>query len=110
MVRWLWRSIHQSYFVVAMAVGVVAGTVLALVFRVNYFASPVWIGFAVALMVLAYIWPRTILLVVALVAGMVLAFVRSSTALEGESYIRQFYGQTVVVSGTVAQLVRAWDS
>ena len=101
MVRWLWRSIHQSYFVVAMAVGVVAGTVLALVFRVNYFASPVWIGFAVALMVLAYIWPRTILLVVALVAGMVLAFVRSSMALEGESYIRQFYGQTVVVSGTI---------
>lgn len=101
MVRWLGRSIHQSYFVVAMCVGIVVGTILALVFRVNYFASPIWIGFAVGLMVLAYFWPRMIFVVMALLAGMVLAFTRSFVELAGEEYIRGFYGQNAVVSGTI---------
>ena len=82
-------------------VGIVAGTVLALVFRINYFASPIWIGGVVAVMILAYFRPKMIFMIIALVAGMILAFVRSSTELVGEDYIRQFYGQTVVVSGTI---------
>lgn len=101
MLRWLRKSLHQSYFVVAMCIGIVVGTILALVWRVNYFASPIWIGFAVGLMVLAYFWPRIIFVVVALLAGMVLAFNRSSMELVGEEYIRGFYGQNVVVSGTI---------
>lgn len=92
---------HQSYFVVAMCVGIVVGTILALALRINFFASPIWIGFAVAVMVLAYFWPRMIFVVVALLAGMVIAFVRSSTELEGQAYIGQFYGQNVVVSGVI---------
>ena len=97
----LGRSLHQSYFVVAMCVGIVAGVVLGLVFRINFFASPVWIGFAAGLMVLAYFRPKLIFMVIALLAGMVLAFFRVSSELAGENYIRQFYGQEVLVTGTV---------
>ena len=101
MLNLLRRSLHQSYFVVAMCAGVVIGTILALIFRVNYFASPVWVGFVVGLMVLAYFWPRVVFVVVALIAGMILAFFRSSTELMGENYVKQFYGQTVVVGGVI---------
>ena len=99
--KWLGKSLHQSWCVVALMVGIVAGTILALVFRINYFASPIWIGCVVAVMILAYFRPRIIFVVAALVAGMILAFVRCSAELVGEDYIRQFYGQTVVVSGTI---------
>ena len=85
----------------ALCVGVVAGTILALVFRINYFASPVWVGCVLAVMVLTYFRPKMIFIVLALMAGMVLAFVRSSQELVGEEYIRQFYGKNIVVSGVI---------
>ena len=81
--------------------GIVVGVVLGLMFRINFFASPVWIGFAVGLMVLAYFRPKLIFIVIALIAGMVLAFFRVSSELAGENYIRQFYGQEVLITGTV---------
>ncbi|RYC74782.1 ComEC/Rec2 family competence protein [Candidatus Nanosyncoccus alces] len=101
MLEFLGRSLHQSYFVVVMCGGIVFGTILALVFRINYFASPIWIGCALALMILAYCWPKMVFVVIALVAGMILSFVRSSVELVSEDYIRQFYGKAVIVSGVV---------
>lgn len=97
----LGRSLHQSYFVVAMCLGVVIGVVLGLVFRINFFASPIWIGFTLILMMVAYLWPRLVFVVIALIAGMIMAFFRVSSELMGENYIRQFYGQTVLIIGVV---------
>lgn len=81
--------------------GIVVGVVLGLALRINFFASPVWKGFAVGLMVLAYFRPKLVFIVMALIAGMVLAFFRVSSELMGENYIRQFYGQEVLITGTV---------
>ena len=96
------RNIHQSWFVVFLCVGIVAGMILGLVFRINYFASPVWIGFAILTLVLLYIWPKYMFVGVAILAGMVLAFFRVANELAGEDYIRQFYGQTVMVTGKIS--------
>lgn len=101
MIKLFGKNLHQSYFVVAICVGIIVGTILGLVFRVNFFASPIWIGFAVGLMVFVYFQPKLIFIVVALISGIILAFFRCSEELEGENYIRQFYGQTVVVNGVI---------
>ena len=82
--------------------GILVGTVLGLVFRVNFFASPVWVGFCVLLLVFAYLKPKVVFVVISLIAGMILAFFRVSSELMGENYIRQFYGAMVVVTGTVS--------
>ena len=97
MLKILWSKLHQSYFVVALAVGIITGTVLALVFRINYFASPVWIAVALMLLIWAFLVPRFAFLVIALIAGMILAFFRVSDELAGENYIKQFFNQEVVV-------------
>ena len=94
-------AVHQSWFVVVGCVGVILGTILELVFRINYFASPVWVIFAAILLVYSYIKPKFVFVVAALIAGMMLAFFRSAKELVGESYVRQFYGQTVVVRGVI---------
>ena len=85
----------------AFSVGVISGTILALVFRINYFASTWWVAVVVGLFLYAFIRPRAFLIVVMFVAGMILAFFRSSSELIGEYYIRQFFDKTVVVTGVI---------
>lgn len=98
---WLGREWHQSWLVISLNIGVIAGTVLALCLRINYFASPVWIGVVVGLFIVAYLKPKTALLVMGLVAGMILAFLRVSTELVGMDYVGRLSGEKVVVAGIV---------
>ena len=100
-VKSLTRPIHQSYFVVALCIGILAGTILALVFRINYFTSPIWLAAVIVFLIIAYLKPRTALIIIAFIAGMLVSFVRASGELQGEDYIRQFYDQTIAVTGTV---------
>ena len=95
------REWHQSWLMVSFCVGVIAGTILALCFRVNYFASPMWLGVVVGLLLIAYLKPKTALIAMGLVAGMMLAFFRASVELKGEDYVRRLYGDTVLVAGVV---------
>ena len=99
---YLARPIHQSYFVVALATGIVIGVILALVFRINFFASPLWLAAALVLLALAYFQPRLAFVSIALIAGMLCSFFRAATELRGENYIHNLVGQTIVVAGTVA--------
>lgn len=99
--RKLWSFLHQSWLLMAFSVGVISGTILALVFRINYFASMCWVVVVVGLFLYAFIRPRAFLIVVMFVAGMILAFFRSSSELTGEYYIRQFFDKTVVVTGVI---------
>lgn len=93
--------IHQSYFVVALAVGVVVGTILGLGFRINYFSSPIWLAAVGITLIITFLKPRTVLIVFALFAGMIISFFRIAGELQGENYIRQLVNQTVVVTGTI---------
>ena len=99
--NYLTRPIHQSYFVVALCIGILAGTILALIFRINFFASPIWLTAASLALIVAYLKPRAALVIVAIIAGMLIAFFRTATELQGEDYIRQFYNQTVTLTGTI---------
>ena len=81
--------------------GVVIGTILAVVLRINYFISPIWIGCVVAVIVVTYFRPKVVFVVVAFAAGMILAFVRCSGELVNEEYIAKLYGQNVMVCGVV---------
>ena len=101
MLRFCTKNIHQSWLVVVMCVGVVVGTVLALVFRTRFFVASLWVWVAVGIMVIGYFWPKVFWLLAAVTAGVILAFYRSSQELNGEEYIRQFYSQTVIVSGRI---------
>lgn len=101
-VRDLWaRNIHQSWFVVYLCAGIIIGMILGVIFRINYFVSPVWIAFVVINFVFIYIKPKYVFVGVAFVAGMVLAFFRVTSELDGENYVRQFFGLNVTVQGVV---------
>lgn len=99
--RGLFKTLHQSYFVVAMCVGIIAGVVLALVFRVNYFGSWWWLALALVLLLITYFKPKLVFIVLAVLAGMLLAFFKVAEELEGEQFIRELYDKTVVVTGVI---------
>jgi hypothetical protein len=102
MVKWIFRNLHQSWVVVMGAIGVVMGVVLGTVFRVSFFSSWWFLVLSVGLLIFTIIKPKFVFMVLALVAGMILAFFRIAGELEGEAYIGQFYGERVVVTGEVS--------
>lgn len=69
--------------------------------RTNIFSSPLWLVFALLLLLVAFIKPRITFAVMALIGGMILALVRTSSVFYDEDYVRQFYGQTIEVTGVV---------
>lgn len=81
MLKKLGREIHQSWFVVMMCVGIIAGAVMGMVFRINYFNSPVWLLFAVVLLVIAFLKPKYAFLILAFLAGMIMVFFRVAETL-----------------------------
>ncbi|MBR3252587.1 ComEC/Rec2 family competence protein [Candidatus Saccharibacteria bacterium] len=79
--EFFWRGIHQSWGVVMMCVGVIIGMILGVIFRINYFWSPVWVVFVILLFVFMYLKPRFLTVSMCLVAGMVLAFFKVAVVL-----------------------------
>ena len=95
------KKIHQSWFVVALCIGIVLGAILGLVFRISFFDSWIWIVAAGLVCVVCYFQPRAFLLIFAVGAGMVLALFKCSSELSGEDYIGQLAGKTVTVAGII---------
>ena len=70
------RSLHQSWGIVMLAAGIIIGTILGIIFRINYFASPIWLAFVVTIFMFMYFKPKFLIIGFCLIAGMVLAFFR----------------------------------
>lgn len=76
---------HQSWGVVTFSVGIIVGSILGVVFRINYFGSPVWVGLVILLFIFMYVKPQFLTVGLCLIAGMVLAFFRVAVVLSDVS-------------------------
>ena len=101
--HWLFKRLHQSWMFVSLCAGIIAGTILMLVFRWNFFASPIWILFVVILFGFAFVRPNRLFLIIVFLAGIILAAFRASVDLAGEDFVSQLAGQKVTISGMVAE-------
>ena len=101
-IKRVFDDIHQSFFVVGAAIGIVAGAILAVTMRINYFGSPLWLLLAMVFLVIVYLKPKMFLMIFAIVSGMLMMFFRVSGELAGEKYISEFYGKNIAVTGRVS--------
>ncbi len=92
---------HQSYFVVLFCVGIILGVIIAVIWRISIFASVLWLWVAIFLLVLSYFSPKLVFVLVAMIAGIIMAFYRVNGELNGAEYVRGFYGKDVIVRGAV---------
>lgn len=76
---------HQSWGVVTFSVGIIVGSILGVVFRINYFGSPVWVGLVILLFIFMYVKPQFLTVGLCLIAGMVLVFFRVAVVLSDVS-------------------------
>jgi hypothetical protein len=88
--------------IVGFCAGIVAGMLLGMIFRVNYFGSSWWLWLVVLVMVVGYVYPWATWVGVAMMAGMVLAFFRISGELGGEKYVQNLVGANIKVTGEIA--------
>ena len=95
---------HQSWGVVTLSIGIIVGSILGVVFRINYFWSPVWIILVVLLFIFMYLKPRFLTVGMCLIAGMVLAFFRVAVVLADVPS-----GQDKMESGTESLVIGARD-
>ena len=93
---------HSSWVVVWFCFGIVLGMILDLVFRVRFFDSSLFILVAIVILFLGIFVSRRIVLFIVFLGGIILAFSRISSELYGEDYIKQFFNQTVLISGVVS--------
>ena len=75
------KTLHQSWGVVMLALGIIVGAILGVVFRINYFASPIFVVVAILIFVLMYIKPKFLMVGLCFLAGMMLMFFRVTTVL-----------------------------
>lgn len=97
----LFRRVHRSFIVLIFATGIIGGTVLSSVFGWWLFASPVWLGVALLLLVINFYFPRFVIFSLAALAGIILGSFRTNQMLGDYQYIHQFAGQTVTVTGVI---------
>jgi ComEC/Rec2-related protein len=64
-----------------LAFGIIVGAILGVVFRINYFASPIFVVVAILIFVLMYIKPKFLMVGLCFLAGMMLMFFRVTTVL-----------------------------
>ncbi len=101
MLKVMWKDIHQSYFVALICIGIIIGAILALIFRIDYFGSWIWIMLIGLLTVFVFLKPKSLFIIVALMIGMILVFFRVAMELRGKNYIRSLWGETVLVEGKI---------
>ena len=88
----LWKTIHQSWCVVWLCIGIIGGAVLGLVFNFNYLNSPWFLMIVGILFVFSLLRPLMITMVLALAAGLLLSFCRVANVLvemetSGETWV-----------------------
>lgn len=92
---------------VSLCTGIVGGVILVWIFRWNFFASFWWIIGAVLLFLYAYFYPTHIFIVVALVAGMVIGFFRTTEALmTGGAYDIDYFSWVTDTRDWFAERIR----
>ena len=97
------KKIHPSWCIVAVAIGIVAGCIFAIVTRLYFIHAWIWVGVACILIVFTLICPKPITLILALAAGFLLANFRTSFDLIGQEQFAKLTGQTITVTGVISE-------
>ena len=101
--NFLFRKLHQSWIFVALCFGIIVGTILALIFRPEFFVSSIWIVFVLILFIFSYFKPNYLFVIIIFLGGIILAFFRASADFAGQNYIKEFVGETIEISGIISE-------
>jgi len=99
--HFLFSVVHPSWCFYAGVVGVIIGTAASLFSKQVIFSGVIWLVTAICMLTFSIFISRRILVVVALVAGIILANVRIAPEFYGREVFSSLVGQEVRMSGTI---------
>ncbi len=101
--RWAFAKVHPSWHVYAAISGVIAGIALCFACNTFWFHTNLWLGAALLLLAFALFtrWRSSILL--AFLAGIILANCRIAPEFSSRAYFAQLAGQEITLSGQIAE-------
>ena len=94
---------HPSWCIVALAVGIVAGTIFTVATRVHFVDSWIWLIAIVLVVIFSLLCPNLTLITLVFGAGFMLANFRAAIDLQGQDTLTKLANQTVTVTGTIAE-------
>ena len=103
MKKFLFEYLHQSYLLIALAIGVIIGTVLVIILRFSFFTSIFWLVLVGIVCIIAFFKPNRAFLLVVLLCGITLAFFRSAEDMVDKKYVQQFIGKSVEIVGKISE-------
>lgn len=93
--------LHPSYNFITICIGIIVGTIFTLTRESDFFISPFWIVLVILLLLCIYFHSTYKFIIIALIAGMILASGRVANELVGTKWIKKLEGQIVEIEGTV---------
>ncbi len=85
------KNLHPSWLTFVLMIGILVGSMLAVINRWNFVNSAAWYGFAATCMMFVYVFPKHTFAVIAFVAGLLIGLVRSASVLmHGENLPEQW--------------------
>lgn len=96
------RKIHVSWVIAWMSFGILLGVVFSLETG-NIFTSWSWLVIGISFSAISLISRRVFIVILAVIAGLSIGLYRGSSVYSAQSGYEKFFGQSVVVSGVVAE-------
>lgn len=100
---WLKKPLHPSWMFYIMVFGLICDTILTLATKTSYFSSWLFLIIASILFIFAIMRPFRPMLLVAFLAGVMIADFRVDFELTGQRYFEQLTGKTVTLVGTLTE-------
>ena len=100
--KFLFGKIHQSDLFISFVMGIIFGTLLSLILKLDFFDSAIWVILVLILLFYTIIKPIRIFLLVTFLAGGILANFRVSFELRNQANIKDLVGETVEISGKIS--------
>lgn len=97
------KTIHSSWCFYACVWAACLGIILSLATRLILFSEAFWLVFALLFLVIALFRPSRFTILFAVAAGLIFANFRVSSELIDQNLFSQLSGQTVTISGTIAE-------
>lgn len=99
---WLFRYIHPFYHCISLCLGIILGDIIILVFSPNPALPDLLILPILGLIITGFFLQQRYFLIIELILGVSLIFVRASPALADRHLLSRFFGQELIISGIIS--------
>ena len=99
----LGQKIHKSYPILFFQIGILAGGIFAVFFKIYFFTSPLFLVASLAIFIISFLSRTRLACFIGLLSGILCMFHRASLDFSDYSVIQKFISKSVTISGIISE-------